>query len=341
MARFGRYHVSVSQRLHEELGRRPSSEAASIWLIASSIPLLFVLDVAPARAQSCEATPGALIETYPASGSRGVPLNGLVRLTYCAEDEPTVDRSAARLLRDNGAAEAGCVCASGEECLDVGVRSRCLQAVPVIVAVLDERVELRAERPLQPMTTYVIEAPEPTGEARLSFTTGSVIDEAAPAFEGIESIRISGCGQGFAANVACPSSGEEGFVSILQAPAASDDAGSVNIDYRAFQIRENERIERGRVRGDGAQDVTISVFIPASELTASEWERICFTMTARDLYGFESASERTVCELTPEYSPFGSACAATPRRGAPVALPLSVVLLVGFLAVMRRGRARN
>ena len=39
-----------------------------------------------------------MIETFPASGSRNVPLNGVARIVYCPDEEQVIDREAARLL---------------------------------------------------------------------------------------------------------------------------------------------------------------------------------------------------------------------------------------------------
>lgn len=275
-----------------------------------------------------------MLETYPASGSRNVPVNGLVRVLYCHEEEPTIDRAAARLLLDLGDAEVGCTCPEGGECLWVGMHTRCLEEVPSTSALVGDEVTLEMDEPLQPSTAYVLEAPDPGGEVRVSFTTGTAFDESPPVFDGVSSIDIYGCGDGFGSNAACPDSpGVEGFVSILRAPSAEDESGAVNIEYRAFQVRDNERIIRGRARGDGAADVTLSVFIPTSELTNDEWERICFTMTARDPYGAETEAERTVCELTPEFSPFGSACAVSPRRSASPAA--WIFLFLALISVFR------
>lgn len=292
-----------------------------------------------ALAQSCETIPGSVLETYPASGSRGVPLNGLVRVLYCPDDEGSVDRRMARLLRDSGEPDPGCLCLGGGECLQVGWESRCLQAVPANVALVDEEVVIETVAPLRALATYVIEAPDPSGPVRVSFQTGTERDESPPLFAGLDSVEIIGCGEGYGSNAACPDSGTtEGFVSILRATAAEDESGPVNIEYRAYQVRDNERIERGRVRGDGASDVTLSVFIPTSELTGDEWERICFAMTARDPFGAATEAEQTLCELTPEYSPFGSACAISPRRST---RPLGWLLLFVGLLLFRASSRRS
>ncbi len=297
-----------------------------------------------AWAQNCDALPGFVRETFPASGSRSIPRNGVFAVIYCATEELLVDRRETRLLREIGDAAVGCGCPAGLECLEVGLVERCLEEVPTSLELIGDEVRLQTPELLDSLTPYVIEAPEPRGPVRVRFTTGNLVDEAAPVFSGIESLDVDGCGVGFRDNVACPSQlEEEGFIVILEAPAAEDEAGAVNIEYRAYQIRGEQRIERGRTRGDGVSDVALSVFVAGSDLTSEEWERICFSMTARDPYGHERIPDRVLCELTPEFSPFGNACSVTSRnklsRG--LWLPFFMIgLVIVFRAYSRRNRRR-
>jgi hypothetical protein len=283
-------------------------------------------------------------ETFPASGSHGVPLNGVIKVVYCPSEQPLIDRGQTRLLRDLGAAGEGCDCEAGSECLDVGIQQRCLAEVPTTLSFDGDVVTLDLGGQLEPQAVYVVEAPEPSDALRISFSTGTIVDEAPPEFAGVETVRILGCGEGFPENAACPTDlNGEGFVAVLRATAASDEAGAVNVEYRAYEVLDGELIERGRVRGDGAADVTMSIFIPAGELTASEWERICFNMSAADPYGHESMPDSAICEFTPEFSPFGSACAAAgpaslPRQGGLPAVLLAVALLVVIRAFSVRNR---
>ena len=177
----------------------------------------------------------------------------------------------------------------------------------------------------------------------ISFTTGEVLDESPPEFQGLDSLSIWGCGEGFATTAACPTDvNGEGLLAILRTRPATDEAGAVNIEYQAIQIRGEERILRGRTRGDGASDVTVSVFIPASDLTDSEWERLCFSMSAIDSYDQENNPEQILCEHTPEYSPFGSACSAVPLGGEKSGWVLFVLGLLGlFSRSIRRCFARR
>ncbi len=299
-----------------------------------------------ARAQSCPSSPGAVLETFPASGSRGIPVNGSVVILYCASEQPLVDRSLSRLLVDRGPAGSGCECDPGEECIEVRAQQSCVDEVPTSFFEDNDVVRLEASTDLLPMTTYFIEAPEPAGLVYIYFMTGIEFDDGAPVFSGLESVRIMGCGEGFPANAACPIQLDgEGFIAILRAPAASDSAGAVNVEYRAFQVRCEELIERGRVRGDGVSEVTISVFIASEDLTSGEWERICFDMSACDPYGHETSPARTICEFTPEFSPFGSACAVSeqPFGGLEGVLGLiaALVIVLGFRASSRRSRCRS
>jgi hypothetical protein len=317
-------------------------------LVATGVALAIVAWSSPALAQNCDVNPDTVIETFPASGSHGVPRNGVVTLLYCSALEPLIDRTETRLLRDLGDGGDLCVCEGGAECLEVGLLQRCVEEVAATVSVEDDTVRLETEEPLEALTTYVVEAPEPDGPLRFTFTTSSVIDDGAPEFAGLASVRIIGCGEGYPANAACPTDqGWDGFIAILEASAATDDAGPVNVEYRAAQVRGEERIERGRVRGDGASDVTLTVQIPSAELEDSDWEQLCFSMSARDPYGHESAPSAPFCEHTPEYSPFGDLCAASPGpvpgwRGAASLAPALALLvaLILFRAASRRSRRR-
>lgn len=317
---------------------RRSRFAAALLLICA------MLWAESSRAQNCETTPDTVRETYPASGSRSVPLNGPVRVLYCPSEQALVDRTLTRLLRDWGDGGDLCDCDIGYECLDVGMQRRCLEEVETTLSVENDVVTLDLPTELSAQSTYVIEAPEPLEALRLSFETGLVIDSSPPVFSGLESVRIVGCGAGFATNAACPTDlNGEGFTAILQATAADDEAGPVNVEYRAFQARGDELIERGRVRGDGASDVTFSIFIASGELTSGEWERLCFAMTAVDPYGYESGEAQAVCEYTPEFSPFGSACAAAGalspvRSGSGTAWLVVLVALVMITVFSRRSR---
>lgn len=315
-------------------------------LTAATLVVLTTLWAESSQAQNCETMPDTVRETYPASGSRSVPLNGLVRVLYCSSEQPLVDRGLTRLLRDRGDGGDLCECEAGTECLEVGIQLRCLEEVQSTLTIENDEVRLALSTQLEPHTTYVIEAPEPSEPLRLSFVTGTVVDSSSPEFSGIESVRIVGCGEGFSTNAACPTDlNGEGFTAILQTMAAADEAGAVNVEYRAYQVRGEELIERGRVRGDGAADVTFSIFIPSSELTSGEWERLCFSMSAVDPYSQESTQAAAVCEFTPEFSPFGSACAVggavNPARGGswPLAL-LALMTLVMVTVFSRRSRRR-
>jgi len=336
------FEIGRRSRLSAPGDARESSSTAAAWLAALGLFAAIASITGTARAETCEATPDAVIETFPASGSREVPLNGVVRVRYCPADPPIVDRSEVRLLRDLGEAGDSCSCEAGAECLEVGAQLRCLVEVAGNLEVEDDQVTFTTDTELAAQTTYVIEAPEPEGIVRISFHTSDVFDTEAPIFGGLQSVRVLGCGSGFPDNAACPTdSNEEGFVAVLTALAADDDAGAVNIVYSALQVRGDELIERGRARGDGASDVTLSVFIPAGELTSDEWERLCFTMIASDPYEHTTAPSGTVCEFTPEFSPFGSACAVVdPRAARPrSALGLLVALaLLAFTAFSRRSR---
>lgn len=318
----------------------------SVWLLASGVAIAIAAWSSPALAQRCEVLPDTVLETFPASNSHGVPRNGVVTLLYCPSLEPLIDRTEARLLLDLGEASDPCECEPGAECVQVGLRARCLAEVATTVDVEGETVRLETATPLEAMTTYVVEAPEPDSPRRFSFTTGVVIDESEPVFAGLDSMRIRGCGEGYPANAACPTDqGWDGFIAILEAPAATDEAGPVNIEYLAAQVRGDERIERGRVRGDGVSDVTVTIRIPANELAGDDWEQLCFSMTARDPYGHESAPSAPLCEHTPEYSPFGDLCTASPGpgwRGAGSLAPALALLvaLIGIRAVLRRSRRR-
>jgi hypothetical protein len=205
-------------------------------------------------------------------------------------------------------------------------------------------VWLYTDTDLAEATTYVIEAPEAAGPVHVSFVTGSLIDTQPPRFTGLTSLTVVGCGSGFPTNPACPSQlEEEGFTAILRARAASDEAGLVNIEYRAYQVREGERIERSRVRGDGVSDVTMSVFVPASELNSGEWERLCFAMSANDYYGHEAFPEGSTCAHTPEFSPFASMCSTVAPLPGPQGASLLWLCSVAVLAVSvfsRRSRRR-
>jgi MYXO-CTERM domain-containing protein len=82
----------------------------------------------------------------------------------------------------------------------------------------------------------------------------------------------------------------------------------------------------------------MTVFVPTEELAGSEWERMCFAMTARDFYGHETPDEvtpaDTVCDTTPEYSPFGSLCAVATGHGSADGWPASIAL--ALVALFRR-----
>jgi hypothetical protein len=299
--------------------------------------MLAALTPGPAGAQSCETGPGEVLETFPASGSRDVPRNGLVEVRYCPSDEPLVDFNAVRLLRDAGRAEAGCTCPFGMECQQVSGEDRCLEEALVTRHVEGGVVRLETAVTLAPVATYVIEAPEPAGVMRLTYATGSTIDSSPPEFDGLADVRILGCGSGYASDPACPANGD-GFAVVLRAPAAIDGVGRVNLEYDAFQVRDEVEIERGTTRGDGTDDATMTVFVPTEELAGSEWERMCFAMTARDFYGHETPDEvtpaDTVCDTTPEYSPFGSLCAVATGHGSADGWPASIAL--ALVALFRR-----
>jgi hypothetical protein len=317
------------------------------WLATSVAAAAAALWALPAAAQNCETTPQAVIETFPASSSRDVPLNGLVTVAYCPSDVDLVDRTATRLLRDLGdeAGSATCECGPGAECLEVGLQTRCLEDVPAAVDVEGDVVTLQSASSLEPLTTYVVEAPEPSGTLRFSFNTGTDVDELAPEFDGVESVRIIGCGEGYASNAACPAEQDtDGFVVVLRAQAAIDEVGRVNLEYLATQVRGETRIERGRIRGDGADDVTMSVFISSSDLEGDDWELLCFEMAARDPFGRESAPTEAICEHTPEYSPFGSACAVAPgpaERGRSLPAMAGVLALLAALLGLRASSGRS
>lgn len=274
----------------------------------------------PSAAQSCQTNPGSIHQTFPASNSRDVPRNGLVVVSYCPTDGPIgdlVNLEDVRLLRDRGGGGEACDCVeAGAECLPVADENRCLMRVETTRVIAGFEVRLLSADQLAPRTVYVIEAPQPAGVSRLRFVTGDSSDNAPPLFDGITEVEIEGCGGGRPSAPACPpeSQGDEGFLAVIQAEAGRDEVGRVNLEYRAFQVRDDELIERGRVRGDGTDNVTLSVYIPAEELNDNEWERLCFAMSALDPYGHEQLPDVTICEQTPEYSPFGSLCAAAPGR---------------------------
>jgi hypothetical protein len=169
---------------------------------------------------------------------------------------------------------------------------------------------------LRRLAEYLIEAPELSGVAHISFRTGDTLDEEPPRFDGVQEVSVVGCGPDYGSSAVCPRDNGDGpgFVAILTARAAHDAAGAVNVQYDAWQVRGDDRISRGSMRGDGVSDITMSVFIPASELSDSEWERLCFVMNARDPYGQQSAPSEPLCVLTPEFSPFASACGISPAR---------------------------
>jgi MYXO-CTERM domain-containing protein len=290
----------------------------------TAITMLILASGRSASAQECETNPGGVLQTFPASNSHGVPRNGLVVVRYCPSEEPLVDRRATRLLGDVG---EGCACSAGAECLVVSGEERCLSEIPTSLELIGDEVRLETMVDLSVNSIYVIEAPQPGGILRLRFTTGDLLDTEPPSFDGLSGVYIRSC-IGGSLPASCPDDGREGFVAILSAPAAQDVAGRVNLEYTGLQIREQERIVRGMVRGDGTQDVTFSVFIATEELEGDEWEHLCFAMSVRDPYGFESAPEQTICEMTPEYSPFGSACSAAPGAGSQGLWPLIVVVLL-------------
>jgi hypothetical protein len=330
------YREGAERRVAPHLARCAAALAAAVW-------------AGPALAETCETRPDTVSETFPASGSRGVPLNGVVTILYCLSEDPLIDPADARLLRGLGGGGDSCECATGAECLEVGSQWRCVEEVPAVVSVEDNLVRLESESQLEAETTYVVEAPEPDATLKISFTTGWSVDGEEPVFAGLDSVRIIGCGEGYPANAACPADQDgDGLIAILQADAASDESGLVNLEYLASQVRGDQRIARGRMRGDGAADVTMSVYVPASELSGDDWEELCFAMTARDPYGHESTAGAALCEHTPEYSPFGDACAVSPapmpgRRGAPPgagALAILAVLL-GLRAASTRSRRRS
>ena len=103
-------------------------------------------------------------------------------------------------------------------------------------------------------------------------------------------------------------------MAVVSAAAARDDAGAVNVEYVVLQARDQQLIERARARGDGAEEVIISAFLPHEELTTRERERLCFAMHARDPYGHETTPDHEACAETPEHSPFGNACAAPTKN---------------------------
>ena len=343
---------SESQREPENRYGRPHGDDRRLPSrgICRVAPLLSILLAAlPARvseAQDCETNPGGIYQTFPASGSRSVPRDGEVRVDWCQTVDPLIDPSATRLLSDRGGALAGCNCSAGEECVALGFEERCATEVEVDLESGAAHALLRSVTGLEPISTYFIEAPEPSGVTLLSFSTVPVsgswdgFDRGAPTFEGITSIRIRGCGGDYPSNPACPRDvDEQGFAALLQAEAARDDVGRINVEYRAFLVREGEELLLGESRGDGADDVSMTVFVPDSELLDSERENLCFRMTARDFYGNETDTERTLCEETPEYSPFGSLCRVSPEAGGDRGWPLLGVLLL--LALARACSARN
>lgn len=316
----------------------------SQWLLGALTALVVLVSLpAGAWAQSCDALPGSVLSTFPASNSRGVPLNGLAIVEYCPTEVPLVDPLQSRLLKDLGAGGDRCECGPGQECLEVARQPRCLSEVLAAVEVDEEMVLLQSSELLEPNQSYVIEAPEPTGMVRIGFTTSDQVDEAPPQFSGIRVLEVIGCGEGFPTNAACPQNLEEdGFVAIVTADAASDEVGAVNIEYRVYQVRGEELIERGQARGDGVSDVTMSVVVAGSALEQAEWERICFVMGALDPYGHERLIEQPVCANTPEYSPFGSACAVSPHPGQSPLLPALLLLaLVGLRASSTGSRRRR
>jgi len=312
--------------------------------VVTSIVALLILSLVaqPAEAETCDATPSSVLETFPASGSRDAPINGLALVVYCPPEDAQVPRLDARLLVEADQGELGCLnCEDlGDECLEVARQDMCLRQVPASVTLDGDRVQLETPEPFLPWTTYVIEAPSVGGPVRVAFTTGTRIDDSPPSFDGIEQVRIHGCGPGFSNHPGCPSGeGDEGFLATLRAFAGQDDSGSVNLEYLAFQQRGQGIVQRGRSRGDGASDVTMSVYISLDDLEGSEIERLCFFMTAIDLFGHESLPSGATCTTTPEYSPFSSAC-STAKAGADQWVGW-LALLVGWLALRTPVRAQR
>jgi len=312
-----------------------------VW--GASLVILALVGSAPLRAsaEECDLSPSSVLETFPASGARETPRNGVAVILYCPPEDPFVDRSSARLLADLGSAETGCFCPRGGECLVVGFSEQCLEELPTRVEIDGDRVTVETlGGDLAGGTRHVIEAPEPSGVARIFFTTGMGMDQSPPVFAGPTSMRVIGCGAGYPASAACAED-MEGVVVVISAPAATDEAGRVNLEYAALLETDHGLVERGRARGDGAADVTMSIFVPVEDLAAED-DRICFRMAARDPYGHETIAEGRLCDHTPDYSPFGHMCGVAPAGEGCKAWPAGVLLMAALVLTRRlNGRRRR
>jgi MYXO-CTERM domain-containing protein len=75
-----------------------------------------------------------------------------------------------------------------------------------------------------------------------------------------------------------------------------------------------------------------------TELEDNEWEQICFNMSAVDTFNQETMGEATICEFTPEFSPFGNACSVSSSPTDGGAWILGVVVALVFLRIRASSR---
>jgi len=208
-------------------GGRPRALVGAVAALVASSSL-----AAEARADSC--TSPDLVETIPASGATGVPLNASLFARYEANAQYLGEPVALTVapVSDGSAGPEPASDAGG----DAG-------AAPLPVTVTFDSTEGLLEAtpadPLRPEMTYVVHWPSLRGidtatlgaKQDLTFTTGAANDTEAPTFEGIASVSWDVSRE----TDSCTNRVEERYVFDLGLGAAADDGGREALTLVVFE----------------------------------------------------------------------------------------------------------
>jgi hypothetical protein len=284
-----------------------------------------VVRTAPARADSC--THPDLVETIPADKATGVPPNATLVARYQTNAQWVNEPVTMDQLTDASGATLS-------------------KPAPVPVTVSFDSAEgLLLAAPGAPLAggaSFVVHWPSLRGidtatlgsKADQHFTTGTVLDTAAPTFAGLTSVSWDVSRD----TDSCTNDVEERYVFNLGLGEAADDGGRDSLTLVVFET------SGPGLDGSAPRPLLVQRIPPAGQgvsITSTDLVgHVCFAAIVTDLTQQASTSGPPVCADTIA-PPFFYSCSVLTGRRSAGSVPLASLALLGIAAGRRRNQRRR